>query len=1417
MGGKTSQSQSTVTIPPEVMARYNAVNARAEEVAKQPFQPYQGQFVAGLTAPQQAGIAQTQKYAETAQPYFREAADLTRAGSGDVGTLTPGQIQRYQDPYTKAVADTTYQALRQQQQQDMAGQTANAIRSGAFGGDRSGLAAANLARQQTLGTAQAMAPIYSQGYQQAVQTAQGQQNVQAADLARKLQSGQQIAGLGTGAQQAGMQGAQAQIGAGTVEQQTQQADLTARYQQFLQERGYPFQVAQFLANIAMGTGALSGSTTTTTQPSSFFSDRELKHDVKEIGQTNDGLPIYSFKYNGDNRTQIGLMAQDVEKKHPEAVGLAAGYKTVDYKKATEDSERSEKAYGGGLVPTTISMGGAVTEPGNYASGGSIVDSDDLSSILAAQRQMFAPFGQAGLYGGQGAGTPGASKPGYVPAATLPVAKLVTAQTPSQRSGQTGLGEIMSGVEKAQGFGEALLGEKGLFGEKGAGARAVQLAKKTVGKEEPKPNAPKGGQTPAPKDGSTPKTDATNTSSQKISSLEYPDRDEILRRLMDRDSVAAKNGGAIGRTHKMWGGPLLDQMGVDASRAGDFGQDAAWAMILGTKMPNPKDYGEGTVSSGGVGGGMPINPASLLTSKIPTAKAKNGGAIGRIGYAGLGKVIDPMELQDPSKGINAYIEDAAEEQEDTSDDKIAGAGNTAGGGGGKGKSGASTALGIAGTLANFIPGVGPAVGAGLKAASMLFNEGGVVPREAYQQGGTQPSYDDMIRQAADREGVPYEIARAIAQSESSMDAKAKAKTSTAGGIYQITDRTLKGLGGDPSLKYDPEHNIQHGVKYVGQNYRSLTSPDDPDAPAKTMLGHFFGTSGAKNVLGAPDRPISETLSNYKAAVAANYGVKSPSGVPIAEWTGQDAQEWARAKMAKALGVAGAQARAQTGDTSDVQASAQRKGVAPQGEERSALYDYLPTRKNEQGEESLDWRKILIPTLTGLGAMASSPSRYLGSAVLQGLGAGAQSFANLEEKMANIAATEMGTKERQAEIVKGSFYTDSEGRGFVRYYRPDGTFDVMLFTDWLDLPEDKKPALDPTSYAKAMQYMQTKGIKKSDTGTTATGVGGGTTPASTGTGVAPKTEAPAAPVTTTQTATTEPTTKPVEPTVKPAGAKPTEETAPAGPAIQITPQMKQEAVKTARQLMGAGKTATATQPGLKIFENQRDLADGAQNMRLQIATLGSTLSGLPRDGSILTSGKAQEVLQPIAAIMNNFLAAAKMPEVVSASDLASSESVKKTVRMMADAAARSGNHSSYAALTALAETVPNITNSPGGQAKLLAELYIINQMQIDKANYMNQIYEAAKGQKGQYIGQAPVVAGLLAPKFSEKNNSAFYNKERENLVKMFNEGPAGAIGPNGRQQSWIEWINSNAKTMDAEQIKNVEKLFGRGIVRYFGIGG
>lgn len=63
-----------------------------------------------------------------------------------------------------------------------------------------------------------------------------------------------------------------------------------------------------------------------------FSDKRLKTDIKKVGKTDKGLPIYTYKYKGEDMTQMGVMAQDVEKKTPSAVKTIGGFKAVNYSK-----------------------------------------------------------------------------------------------------------------------------------------------------------------------------------------------------------------------------------------------------------------------------------------------------------------------------------------------------------------------------------------------------------------------------------------------------------------------------------------------------------------------------------------------------------------------------------------------------------------------------------------------------------------------------------------------------------------------------------------------------------------------------------------------------------------------------------------------------------------------------------------------------------------------------------------------------------------------------------------------------------------------------------------------------------------------------------------------------------------------------
>ena len=401
MGGKTSTTSQSVSIPPDVLARYNAVNARAETAAATPFQQYStdpNAFVAGLSDTQNLGIQNTNGGAAQAQPYYQIGTGLTLNGAQSVNPtdLNGASVNKYLSPYLQTVLGTTMAAQGQQNAQQQQGLNTEAIKGGAFGGDRAGIAQANLAYQQNLANSQTNAGILNTGYNQALGTAQQQQGVdlqaQQANAARLMQAGQQVAGLGTGAQQATLQGAQAQIAAGAQQQQTQQAGLSALYNQFLQQQGYPFQTAQFLANIAEGTGALSGSTTTTTQSAPFFSDERLKDDIQKIGETYDGQNIIKFRYKGSPHTQIGLSAQDVEKHHPEAVGLAGGYKTVDYDAATEHAANRGRYYAGGLAASGYAFGGGADDTSMF--GGAPYGTGGPSGGLVPSAR-FIPVGGGG--------------------------------------------------------------------------------------------------------------------------------------------------------------------------------------------------------------------------------------------------------------------------------------------------------------------------------------------------------------------------------------------------------------------------------------------------------------------------------------------------------------------------------------------------------------------------------------------------------------------------------------------------------------------------------------------------------------------------------------------------------------------------------------------------------------------------------------------------------------------------------------------------------------------------------------------------------------------------------------------------------------------------------------------------------------
>jgi hypothetical protein len=85
------------------------------------------------------------------------------------------------------------------------------------------------------------------------------------------------------------------------------------------------------AQIAGGVGGMMAGAAAMA-PLFAASDRRLKRNIKRIG-THDGLGLGIYQYDIGDRHEVGVMAQEVEKKLPDAVHEhPAGFKMVDYGK-----------------------------------------------------------------------------------------------------------------------------------------------------------------------------------------------------------------------------------------------------------------------------------------------------------------------------------------------------------------------------------------------------------------------------------------------------------------------------------------------------------------------------------------------------------------------------------------------------------------------------------------------------------------------------------------------------------------------------------------------------------------------------------------------------------------------------------------------------------------------------------------------------------------------------------------------------------------------------------------------------------------------------------------------------------------------------------------------------------------------------
>ena len=182
---------------------------------------------------------------------------------------TADVIKQFQDPYQQLVTQEAIKEIDRQAaiaQNKLAG---DAVRAGAFGGSRFGIAQSELARSAQDLRSRRIFEDLSRNFQQAQQAAQtaNQQRQQAAQVFGQLGTqasriGQDFAQLGQQQQAGTARDVQMQAGIGSLQRQINQAARDAGVANLLAQEQAPFDRASFFSNVLAQQSPFVGSTQT---------------------------------------------------------------------------------------------------------------------------------------------------------------------------------------------------------------------------------------------------------------------------------------------------------------------------------------------------------------------------------------------------------------------------------------------------------------------------------------------------------------------------------------------------------------------------------------------------------------------------------------------------------------------------------------------------------------------------------------------------------------------------------------------------------------------------------------------------------------------------------------------------------------------------------------------------------------------------------------------------------------------------------------------------------------------------------------------------------------------------------------------------------------------------------------------------
>lgn len=278
-----SSSNTSQNIPEWLNNASQAGVGYAGNLLANPGIAYSGELSPGLSPFQQEAGNAIQRITPGAyQPFWDKAAGYTNSSTKsapDIAAQTFANglsgISKYMNPYVSNVVDAVTAQNKQNLDNSLTQTADQAIASKAFGSSRHGVQEGVATANNNLGLSNVVSNLLSSGYNQATnllgQDISNDFNAQAANQAnannyynRMLSAGGQLANIGQAQQASDQTSINNMLQFGNLQQQTQAAQNTAKYNEWLRQQGLPYQALQSY-NQTVGTAphSTSGSSNTT--------------------------------------------------------------------------------------------------------------------------------------------------------------------------------------------------------------------------------------------------------------------------------------------------------------------------------------------------------------------------------------------------------------------------------------------------------------------------------------------------------------------------------------------------------------------------------------------------------------------------------------------------------------------------------------------------------------------------------------------------------------------------------------------------------------------------------------------------------------------------------------------------------------------------------------------------------------------------------------------------------------------------------------------------------------------------------------------------------------------------------------------------------------------------------------------------